>query len=111
MVEGEGELLEADDGQVENYVRELNPYKSLRPDRLHLRMLREQADVWEGCLLSTLKAHGDQGEAPDNFRKANVASVFKKGQKDDPGYCRPVVVGKSQSKTSWNTFLDTQRIM
>ncbi|KAK4829411.1 hypothetical protein QYF61_003975 [Mycteria americana] len=90
MVAGEGELIEADDGQVENYIRKLNAYKSLRPDRLHLRTLREQTDIWKGSLLSSLKAHGDQREVPDDLRKANVASIFKKGRKDYPGYYRSV---------------------
>lgn len=43
-------------------------------------MLREWA-VWEDCLLSSLKAHGDQGEVSDNS---------KTGQEDYPGYHRPV---------------------
>jgi len=53
-------------------------------------MLREQEDVWEGCLLSSLKAHGDQREVPDNLRKATVASIFKKGRMYYPSYYRPV---------------------
>ena len=59
-------------------------------------------------MLSSLKAHGDQGEVSDNLRKVNIAYIFKV-QKDDPGYYRPVIVGKSWSKTAWNTFLVTQR--
>lgn len=41
----EGELPEADEDQVRDYVRELYPYKSMRPDRLPPRVLRELADV------------------------------------------------------------------
>jgi len=43
----------------------------------------------------TLKLHQPQqswltGEVPDDWRIASVTSIYKKGQKEDPGYYRPV---------------------
>lgn len=109
LVEGKRKFLKADDGQVENYIGELNPCKSMQPDSLQFRMLRDQAACYHHWKLMEIRER-----SLHNLRKANVASVFIKGQKDDPDYYRPAVVGKScggksGSKTSWNTLLGTQR--
>ena len=60
------------------------------PDGLHPRALRELADVVAKPLSIILQQSWLTGNAPTDWRLANVTSVFKKGQKDDPGSYRPI---------------------
>ena len=39
---------------------------------------------------SSLKGRGEQIEVSEDWRKATVTPVFKKGKKEDPGNYRPV---------------------
>lgn len=42
---------------------QVDPYKSIRPDRTHLRILKELADVITRLLSMTFKGLGESGEA------------------------------------------------
>uniref|UniRef100_K7EYL3 Reverse transcriptase domain-containing protein n=1 Tax=Pelodiscus sinensis TaxID=13735 RepID=K7EYL3_PELSI len=60
------------------------------PDLMHPRVLRELANVTEEPLAIIFEKSWRLGEIPDNWKKANVVPIFKKGKKDDPGNYRPV---------------------
>ncbi|PKU43102.1 rna-directed dna polymerase from mobile element hypothetical protein [Limosa lapponica baueri] len=52
----------------------------------------ELADVIVKSLSIVFERSWRIGEVPEDWRKANVTSVFKKGKKEDPGNYRPANV-------------------
>ncbi|CAM5177829.1 unnamed protein product [Eretmochelys imbricata] len=60
------------------------------PDALHPRVLKELADVIAEPLAIIFENSWGSGEVPEDWKKANVVPIFKKGKKDDPGNYRPV---------------------
>ncbi|KFQ33488.1 hypothetical protein N332_09301, partial [Mesitornis unicolor] len=75
---------------VSNLLHHLDIHKSMGPDGIHPRVLRELAEVlakprsiiYQQCWLT--------GKVPVNWRLANVTPIYKKGWKEDPGNYRPV---------------------
>ncbi|KAK4818857.1 hypothetical protein QYF61_020076 [Mycteria americana] len=76
----------------------LDIHKSMGPDEIHPRVLKELADVLTKPLSVIYQQSWLTGEVPVDWRLANVTLIFKKGQKEDPGNYRPVsltsVLGK-----------------
>ncbi|CAM4629674.1 unnamed protein product [Lepidochelys kempii] len=60
------------------------------PDELHPRVLKELAAVIAELLAIIFENSWRTGEVPDDWKKANVVPIFKKGKKEDPENCRPV---------------------
>ncbi|GAB0184089.1 mitochondrial enolase superfamily member 1 [Grus japonensis] len=59
--------------------------KSMGPDRLHPQVLRELADIIERPLSFNFERLWQVGEVPEDWMRANVPSIFKKGKKKDQG--------------------------
>ncbi|KAK4831851.1 hypothetical protein QYF61_019679 [Mycteria americana] len=80
---------------VSDLLHHLDTHKSMGPDEIHPRVLKELADVLTKPLSIIYQV---TGEVPADWRLANVTPIFKKGRKEDPGNCRPVsltsVLGK-----------------
>ncbi|PKU43345.1 hypothetical protein llap_6347 [Limosa lapponica baueri] len=76
--------------QVKELLSELDTHKSMGPDGMHPRALRELAEVIAELLSIIFKRSWRTGKVPEDWRKANVIPVFKKGKKEDPGNYRPV---------------------
>ncbi|CAM4689400.1 unnamed protein product [Lepidochelys kempii] len=57
---------------------------------LQLRVLKELADVIAEPLAIIFENSWRLGEVPDDWKKANVVPIFKKGKKEDPGNYRPI---------------------
>ncbi|GAB0204347.1 coiled-coil domain-containing protein 171 [Grus japonensis] len=64
--------------------------KSMDPDDMHPQVLRELADVIARPLSVVFERSWRTGEVPEDWRKASVTLVFKKGKKEDPGNYRSV---------------------
>jgi len=64
--------------------------KSMRPDELQPRVLRELADVIVKPPFIIFERLWQVGEVPEDWKRANVAPVFSKGKKEDQGYYRTV---------------------
>ncbi|KGL84716.1 RNA-directed DNA polymerase from mobile element jockey, partial [Tinamus guttatus] len=75
---------------VREHLRKLDTHKSMDPDGMNPRVLRELADVIAKSLSIIFERSWRMGEVPEDWKKANVTPVFKKGKKEDPDNYRPV---------------------
>ncbi|KAK4815562.1 hypothetical protein QYF61_004079 [Mycteria americana] len=87
---------------VSDLLHHLDTHKSMGPDEIHPRVLKELADVLTKPLSIIYQQPWLTGEVPADWRLANVTPIFKKGRKEDPGNYRPVsltsVPGKLMEK-------------
>ncbi|GAB0205527.1 mitochondrial enolase superfamily member 1 [Grus japonensis] len=77
--------LPADPEIVQDLLLHLDAYKSMGPDGIHPRVLRELADVIARPLSIIFQQSWESGEIPVDWKLANVVPIFKKGKKEDPG--------------------------
>ncbi|KAK4808572.1 hypothetical protein QYF61_009875 [Mycteria americana] len=75
---------------VNDLLCHLDTHKSLGLDGIHLRVLRELVEELAKPLSIIYQQSWLTGEAPDDWRLANVTPVYKKGWKVDAGNYRPV---------------------
>ncbi|KFV68941.1 RNA-directed DNA polymerase from mobile element jockey, partial [Dryobates pubescens] len=68
----------------------LKTHRSMGPNGVHPRVLRELAETVAEPLSIIFEKPWRTGEVPDDWKKANVIPVFKKGKEEDPGHYRPV---------------------
>ena len=68
----------------------LKVHKATGPDDLPARLLKELALELTPIFTIFYQASLDQGEIPDDWRKANVAPVFKKGERNKAENYRPI---------------------
>ncbi|KAF1410082.1 hypothetical protein FQV24_0007536, partial [Spheniscus mendiculus] len=85
---------------VNDLLCHLDAHKSMGPDGIHPRVLRELAEelakplsiIYQQscCQLGLNHDTWLTGEVLDDWRLANVTPIYKKGRKEDPGNYRPV---------------------
>jgi len=85
-----GDLPLVEEDCVRDHLRKLGAHKSMGPDGMHPRVWRELADVTAEPLSVIFERSWRTGEVLEDWRKANVAPVFRKGKKEDPGNYGPV---------------------
>ena len=78
------------EGWVKDRLSKLDIQKSMDPDGMHLRVLRELAEVIARPRSITFGKSWALGEVAEYWRKVNVTPVFRKGKKEEPGIYRPV---------------------
>ncbi|KAK4818426.1 hypothetical protein QYF61_012960, partial [Mycteria americana] len=83
---------------VSDLLRLLDIHKSMGPDGIHPRVLRELAEELAKQFSIICQQSRLTGEVPDDWRLVNVTPIYKKGWKEDPWNYRPVsltlVLGK-----------------
>uniref|UniRef100_A0A8D0F006 Reverse transcriptase domain-containing protein n=1 Tax=Strix occidentalis caurina TaxID=311401 RepID=A0A8D0F006_STROC len=75
---------------VSDLLHHIDTHKSMGPDGIHPRVLKELAGVLAKLLPIIYQQSWPTREVPTDRKSASVTSIYKKGQKDDPGNYRPV---------------------
>ncbi|NXP18553.1 RTXE polymerase, partial [Scytalopus superciliaris] len=75
---------------VRDLLSHLDPHKSMGPDGIHPRVMRELAEELAKPLSIIYQQSWLTGVVPHDWKLANVTPVYKKGCKADPGNYRPV---------------------
>ncbi|XP_064032402.1 uncharacterized protein LOC135192945 [Pogoniulus pusillus] len=75
---------------VRDLLRHLDPHKSMGPDEIHPRVLRELAAELAKPLSIIYQQSWLTGEVPEDWQLANVIPIHKKGRKEEPENYRPV---------------------
>ncbi|NWI48515.1 RTXE polymerase, partial [Picathartes gymnocephalus] len=82
--------LEIHEELVQDLLSHLDTHKSMGPDGIHPRVLRELADELAKPLSIIFHQSWLTGEVPDDWKLANVIPIHKKGRMEEPGNYRPV---------------------
>ncbi|GAB0184756.1 mitochondrial enolase superfamily member 1 [Grus japonensis] len=83
---------------VSNLLHHLDTQMSMGPDGIHLRVLRELAEVLTKPLSIIYQWSWLTEKVPVGQRLANVTPIYKKGWKEDPGNYRSVSLTSVQGK-------------
>uniref|UniRef100_A0A493TS15 Reverse transcriptase domain-containing protein n=1 Tax=Anas platyrhynchos platyrhynchos TaxID=8840 RepID=A0A493TS15_ANAPP len=92
-VEGDGEqdmALTNHEEMVGDLLQHLGVRKSMEPDGIHPRVLRELPEELTNLLSIIYQQSLLSGEVPVDQRLANVMPIYKKGWRVDPGNYKPV---------------------
>ncbi len=75
---------------VEKLLRNIDPTKAAGPDEVSNYALKIAAQEIAPVLSFIFQQSIDTGELPDDWRKANISPIYKKGDTTDPANYRPI---------------------
>lgn len=86
------------------------PFKATGPDDIPAFILKHSAESLAPYLTRMYQVSLDQGQIPDDWRKANIVPIYKKGEKHNPSNYRPVsltsIACKLQEHVVHSTVMD-----
>ncbi|KFO93598.1 RNA-directed DNA polymerase from mobile element jockey, partial [Buceros rhinoceros silvestris] len=88
--DGERDQGSIQEPTVRELLHSLNVRKSMGPDEIHPRVLRELVEILTKPLSIIYQQCWLTGEVPADWRLANVMLIYKKGKTEDLGNYRPV---------------------
>jgi len=91
---------------VRDHLSNLDTHKSMGPDGMHPQVLRQLAYVIAEPLSIIFERSWRMGEVPEDWRKAYVTPVFRKGKKEDTGNYRVVGLTSVPGKVMEQLILD-----
>ncbi|RMC06468.1 hypothetical protein DUI87_15903 [Hirundo rustica rustica] len=68
---------------VHDLLLQLDCYKSMGPDGIHPRALKEMADIIIKSLLMIFEPSWESGDVPADWKLTNIVTAFRKGKKED----------------------------
>ncbi|KFQ11581.1 hypothetical protein N330_13265, partial [Leptosomus discolor] len=94
---------------VSDLLLHINVNKSMGPDGVHPRVMRELAGLLTKSLSIIYQQSWLTGEVSADWKTANITPIYKKGWKVDPGNYRPVcltsVPGKLMEQNILNSIM------
>ncbi|KFV77240.1 RNA-directed DNA polymerase from mobile element jockey, partial [Struthio camelus australis] len=105
-VSGSEAVPTVEEERVRELLTHLDIHESMGPDGMHLRVLKELADVIARPLSIILERSWRSGEVPEDWKKASVTPVFQKGKKEEPGNYRPVSLTSIPGKVMEQLLLE-----
>ena len=75
---------------VEDELEELSPNKSVGPDKIHPRLLKELASIISGPIAFLFNLSLERGVLPEDWKRAIVSPIHKKGSKSVAENYRPI---------------------
>jgi len=101
------ELPTIGEGQIQDYLRNLKVHKSMAPDEVHLRILRELAEEVSRPLSIIFEKSWQSGEVSIECKRRNITPIFKKCEKKDLGKYRSVSLTSVPGKILKQILLKT----
>ncbi|KFV19893.1 hypothetical protein N340_02973, partial [Tauraco erythrolophus] len=90
-----------------DHLRNLKVLKSMGPDEMHLRVLKELANEAAKPLSIIFQKTWQSGEVNTDWKRGKIALIFKKGKKEDPGNYGPVSITYIPRKIMKQVLLQT----
>ena len=75
---------------IEKLFTDLNPNKATGPDNIPGRILKMGAHEVAPAQVTIFRKSLETGSLPDDWRRANISPIFKKGERTKPSNYRPV---------------------